>query len=155
VLFRLADYLAQSCNPEISKADAVPTSDSVSHTAAKAWGWVNHVPARATAVAFAVVGNFEEAVASWRQDSGLFSEPNQGVVLAATAGALNVRLGRRVQPNTAARPGGLSELASPDANALGREPQLAHLASLVGLVWRSVVLWLVFLALLTLANLLG
>jgi adenosylcobinamide-phosphate synthase len=29
------------------------------------------------------------------------------------------------------------------------------MASLVGLVWRSVVLWLVFLALLTLANLLG
>jgi adenosylcobinamide-phosphate synthase len=32
---------------------------------------------------------------------------------------------------------------------------MAHLASLVGLVWRSVVLWMVLLALLTLARLLG
>jgi adenosylcobinamide-phosphate synthase len=37
----------------------------------------------------------------------------------------------------------------------GREPELAHLRSVVGLVWRSVVMWLVLLALLTLARLLG
>ena len=37
----------------------------------------------------------------------------------------------------------------------GREPELAHLRSVVGLVWRSVVLWMVLLALLTLARLLG
>ena len=157
VLFRLADYLAHSCNPEVPRADPLPTSESVCRAASRAWGWVNYWPARATTVAFAVVGNFEEAVASWRQDAVLFNEPNQGVVLAATAGALNVRLGRRVASVAAGVRAGssLSELASPDANALGREPQLAHLASLVGLVWRSVVLWLVFLALLTLANLLG
>jgi adenosylcobinamide-phosphate synthase len=32
---------------------------------------------------------------------------------------------------------------------------LAHLAVVVGLVWRSVVMWMVLLALLTLARLLG
>jgi adenosylcobinamide-phosphate synthase len=32
---------------------------------------------------------------------------------------------------------------------------MAHLPSIVGLVWRSVVLWMVLLALLTLARLLG
>src|SRR2546428_228060 len=37
----------------------------------------------------------------------------------------------------------------------GREPEVAHLRSIVGLVWRSVVLWMVLLALLTLARLLG
>ena len=35
------------------------------------------------------------------------------------------------------------------------EPQIGHLDSVVGLVWRSVVLWLLLLALLTLANLIG
>jgi adenosylcobinamide-phosphate synthase len=30
-----------------------------------------------------------------------------------------------------------------------------HLQSIVGLVWRSVVLWMLLLALLTLANILG
>jgi adenosylcobinamide-phosphate synthase len=157
VLFRLADYLAQACSPDLPRTDPMPTSESVCQVATKAWAWVNYLPARATALAFAVVGNFEEAVASWRQDAVLFNEPNQGIVLAATAGALNVRLGRRVGPSASSNVmgGKLAELASPDANALGREPQLAHLASLVGLVWRSVVLWLVFLALLTLANLVG
>ena len=37
----------------------------------------------------------------------------------------------------------------------GRPPERSHLASVVGLVWRSVVLWMVLLALLTLARLLG
>jgi len=37
----------------------------------------------------------------------------------------------------------------------GREAEPAHLRSIVGLVWRSVVLWMVLLALLTLARLLG
>jgi adenosylcobinamide-phosphate synthase len=34
-------------------------------------------------------------------------------------------------------------------------PQLGHLGSVVGLVWRSMVLWMLLLALLKLANLLG
>ena len=37
----------------------------------------------------------------------------------------------------------------------GREPEVGHLRSVVGLVWRSVVVWLLLLALLTLARLLG
>ena len=34
-------------------------------------------------------------------------------------------------------------------------PQTGHLRSVVGLVWRSVVLWMLLLALLSLANLIG
>jgi adenosylcobinamide-phosphate synthase len=34
-------------------------------------------------------------------------------------------------------------------------PQAGHLQSMVGLVWRSVVLWMLMVALLTLANVLG
>jgi adenosylcobinamide-phosphate synthase len=34
-------------------------------------------------------------------------------------------------------------------------PQLGHLQSIVGLVWRSVVLWMLLVALLSLANLVG
>ena len=37
----------------------------------------------------------------------------------------------------------------------GAALDLSHLRSIVGLVWRSVVLWMVLLALLTLARLLG
>ena len=35
------------------------------------------------------------------------------------------------------------------------EPVAGHLRSIVGLVWLSVVLWMLLLALLTLANLVG
>ena len=37
----------------------------------------------------------------------------------------------------------------------GSEPEVAHLRSVVGLVWRTVVLWMVLIALLSLARLLG
>jgi adenosylcobinamide-phosphate synthase len=37
----------------------------------------------------------------------------------------------------------------------GAVPVPGHLRSIVGLVWRSVVLWMLLLALLTLANLVG
>jgi adenosylcobinamide-phosphate synthase len=90
------------------------------------------------------VGNFEEAVASWRSESENFAPGSDGVVLAATAGALNVRLSPR---------DGVVDAS--DGVMVRPEPQLAHLASAVGLVWRTVVLWMLLLALLTLARLLG
>ena len=37
----------------------------------------------------------------------------------------------------------------------GVPPQPGHLQSVVGLVWRSVVLWMLLVALLSLANVLG
>jgi len=96
-----------------------------------------------TALGFAIVGNFEEAVASWRGEAARFAPGSDGVVLAATSGALNVRLVASTEPATA------GDEADPGARP---DPQLAHLGSVVGLVWRSVVLWMLLLALLTLAR---
>jgi adenosylcobinamide-phosphate synthase len=86
------------------------------------------------------------------------------VILAATSGAVNVSLGggtlsavpvndplSRAQAGESFAGGGL-----PDGGSTpGREPEPGHLRSVVGLVWRSVVMWMVLLALLTLARLLG
>lgn len=99
-----------------------------------------------------MVGNFEDAVDSWRQDADHFPNTNDGVVLAATAGAINVRLGGAGlrQP--------LSDVLDTDPvvePTAGRQAEFAHLRSMVGLVWRAVVMWMVLLALLTLARLLG
>ena len=44
--------------------------------------------------------------------------------------------------------------AAPDTRSV-HLPQGAHLQSMVGLVWRSVALWMLLVALLTLANVLG
>ena len=69
-----------------------------------------------------------------------------GIVVAAGAGALGVRLG-----NPYLRDGVLVE--RPELG-LGDEPDLAHLDSAVGLMWRTLVLWLVMLFLLGIASVL-
>lgn len=141
VFYRLAEYLSRNWR---ARPDGTP-SPALQHAAATAWRWVDHVPARLTALGFAVVGNFEEAVASWRGDAERFAPGSDGVVLAATSGALNVRLTPRTDPLA---------LEEDDGDPGARpDPQLAHLGSVVGLVWRAVVLWMLLLALLTLAGL--
>jgi adenosylcobinamide-phosphate synthase len=140
VVYRLAEYLSRDWK---ARADGTP-SGALQRAGAMGWRWLDHLPARTTALGFAVVGNFEEAVASWRSESENFAPGSDGVVLAATAGALNVRLSPR---------DGVVDAS--DGVMVRPEPQLAHLASAVGLVWRTVVLWMLLLALLTLARLLG
>jgi adenosylcobinamide-phosphate synthase len=142
VLYRMGESLARRWQPRLEDAP----SEAAQKAAAQAWLWIDHAPARATALAFAVVGNFEESIAAWRSDAARFGNPNDGIVLAATAGAINVRLGGQGMGENPAQSAGWAEL---------REPQPAHLASLVGLVWRSVVLWLLLLLLTTMAHSVG
>jgi adenosylcobinamide-phosphate synthase len=114
-----------------------------------------------TAFGFAVVGNFEEAVTCWRRDAGLWKHPNEGIILAAAAGAVGVQLGGAAAPgvtpdrSTTFDAGSAAELVSADGSTTGAPPQAGHLRSVVGLVWRSVVLWMLLLAVLSLANLVG
>jgi adenosylcobinamide-phosphate synthase len=51
--------------------------------------------------------------------------------------------------------GGDPEAAGASGSTAGAPPQVGHLQSVVGLVWRSMVLWLLLAALLSLAKLLG
>lgn len=117
------------------------------------------MPARITAISFAVVGSFEEAIDGWRNYEPISAGDNDGIILAATSGAVNIKLGDAA--STAAYPAdGAPAIAPgsaglPSESAAGQTPELAHLAVVVGLVWRTVVMWMVLLALLTLARLLG
>lgn len=139
----------------------VPADDHLLALSRRLFQLLDHVPARLTAFGFAVVGNFEEAVASWRRDASLWRYPNEGVILAAAAGALGVQLGGAAAPGvTPDRSKTLSAGSESDANqaqgsTAGMPPQAGHLHSVVGLVWRSVVLWMLLLALLSLANVVG
>jgi len=142
VFYRMAEYLSRNWR---LRPDGTP-SEALRTAATRAWAWVDYLPARATALGFAIVGNFEEAVSGWRDEAERFAPGNDGVLLAATSGALGVRLSPSVVP--VAEEAG----AVPGVRVT---PQLAHLASAVGLVWRSVVLWMLLLALLTLARLVG
>jgi adenosylcobinamide-phosphate synthase len=136
VLYRIGEYFARYANRP-PRPSSTPLSPALQAAANGAWHAMDWVPARITALGFAFVGSFEDAVDSWRQHEAQFPGDNDGVVLAATAGAVNVKLGSQESPGS------------------GQTPQPVHLRAVVGLVWRTVVMWMVFLALLSLARLLG
>lgn len=177
VLYRMSEFVARYWRHKSKSLQAGEgASPALQIAASTAWGVIDYVPVRVTALGFAVVGSFEDAIDAWRNYAQRFSSGqqldehkeltleshNDGIILAATSGAVNVRLGgaalqTRFDPNASA--GFLVADASTFDTATqatpGREPEVAHLRSIVGLVWRSVVLWMVLLALLTLAKLLG
>lgn len=171
VLYRMSEFVARywSYKGRLSGEGASPALQA---TANRAWGIIDFVPSRITSLGFAVVGSFEDAIDAWRNYNQRFlagmpvdaASRNDGLILAATSGAVNVRLGAEApkpvfapalaQKNEVGRLVG-AEHAAVLGSTLGREADVGHLRSVVGLVWRSVVLWMVLLALLTLARLLG
>ncbi len=161
VFYRMSEFVARHWR-NAQDQPAHPASPALQTVAQQAWAVIDWIPARATAVAFAVVGSFEEAIDCWRNHAQRFPNDNDGVVLAATSGAVNVRLGGEALKIAASVAEGAPAFGSAGAQAMadsestpGREAEVGHLRSIVGLVWRSVVLWMVLLALLTLARLLG
>jgi len=161
VLYRMSEFVARYWRYR-SRAQIQPASEALQSASLRAWAAIDWLPARITALAFAVVGSFEEAIDAWRNYAQRFPNDNDGVILAATSGAVNVRLGGEAlkpvfSPN-ASQPfqaASAAESLTGTESTPGREADVAHLRSIVGLVWRSVVLWMVLLALLTLARLLG
>ncbi|WBY01163.1 CobD/CbiB family protein [Ramlibacter tataouinensis] len=162
VFYRMSEFVTRYWRHR-SRLKAQPASEALQSAASRAWSAIDWLPARITALAFAVVGSFEEAIDCWRHHAQRFPDDNDGVVLAATSGAVGVRLGGEAlrsafapngSPSFSVAAAGAPE--APDSESTpGRDAEPAHLRSIVGLVWRSVVLWMVLLALLTLANLLG
>ena len=165
LLYRLADAAANRWAPR-PKPGEVEESEALRTLARRLFDLIDHVPARLTAFGFAVVGNFEEAINGWRRDAALWLRPNEGVILAAAAGAVGVQLGgsapagvtperAAAAPSRPAATGAEEGPGEPAGTTPGMVPQMAHLQSMVGLVWRSVVLWLLTVALLSLANVVG
>ncbi len=67
--------------------------------AAKMDDWANWIPARLTALSYALLGSWPEAIRSWREQATACKSPNGGVVMAAGAGALKIELGGEVYYN--------------------------------------------------------
>ena len=160
VLYRMAEFVSRYWTFP-SKTLGTPANLRLMAVSQRMFGWIDHVPARLTAFGFAVVGNFEEAINSWRRDAALWKHPNEGVILAAAAGAVGVQLGGEAAPSVTPErsrtfdAGASSSATGAEGSTAGAEPQREHLRSVIGLVWRSVVLWMLLVALLTLANLIG
>jgi adenosylcobinamide-phosphate synthase len=146
VLYRMSDLAARYFDPASREdpyssvyqspqaaqaGDAAPSlsSPSTEQAVQTAWWWLDYLPARMTAMGFAVVGNFEDVLEAWRQHNASDSSErsHDGLIQAAMNAALGIKA----------------------------ELTVMHLRNMVGMVWRTVVLWLLLIALLTLARLLG
>jgi adenosylcobinamide-phosphate synthase len=160
VAYRMAEFASRYWAYRQRTLDA-PANERLLQVSQQVFGWVDLVPTRLTAFGFAVVGNFEEAVNGWRRDAGLWQQPNEGILLAAAAGAVGVQLGGHAAPGVTPdrsktfSSGLQAGIGTAQGSTAGVPLQAGHLQSVVGLVWRSVVLWMLLLALLSLANILG
>ncbi len=103
--------------------------------AREAFALIDWVPVRLTAIAFAIVGNFEDAIYCWRTQASRWPDRLLGVVLASGAGAMGVRLGNPL-PAEDATVNDRPELGT------GDDPDSPALDTTVGLLWRALVLWL-------------
>jgi len=139
LLYRLAFYLARRWG---SRADS--EFNAFGDLARRAFALLDWLPVRVTATAFAVVGDFEDAVYCWRTQAARWHDEAAGILLASGAGALGVRLG---QPILEA-----GEITQRPELGLGEEADADFMQSGIGLVWRTLVLCLLLLTLLGVAS---
>ena len=105
-------------------------------------GWV---PARITALSYALMGSFEDALHCWRRRVGVWSDINSGPLLASGFGAMHMQI-------CEAREESEYEERTSDLTVI---PDGGHVHRAVALVWRMLLLWLVIGILMTGAHLVG
>jgi adenosylcobinamide-phosphate synthase len=149
VMYRVAEYLARAWNePDHMRNEAF------GQFAARAFYWIDWIPVRLTAIAFAVVGNFEDAIYAWRNFADRWADESRGIILAAGGGAMGVRLGTPNEnaPSLLPADAATVDLTDSEDDVLpGEEPNVRALQSTVGLVWRALLLWMMLLLLLSAA----
>jgi adenosylcobinamide-phosphate synthase len=136
ILYRLAAYLAERWKPLGAFGDF----------ARRVFHVLEWPAVRLTASAFAVVGDFEDAVYCWRTQAQTWPDPDAGIVLATGAGAMGVRLGMPIQDVEGMQP-------RPELG-VGEPADGPFLDSTVGMLWRAVVVWIFVLAVVSVARLL-
>lgn len=128
VLYRLANTL------DAMWGYRTPRYERFGWAAARIDDVLNFVPARVTALGYALLGDATRAWRCWRTQAVLWDSPNAGPVMAAGAGALGVQLGGAAPYDGVWEPRPeLGEGEPADANAIVRALRLVR---------RSVVLWL-------------
>jgi adenosylcobinamide-phosphate synthase len=153
VMYRVSEYLARAWNePDHMKQEVF------GRFAERAFYWIDWIPARFTAAAFAVVGNFEDAIYAWRNFADRWKDEAVGIILSAGGGAMGVRFGTPAESASGVLPIDAatvdSTLESTDGFP-GDPPSPRTLQSTVGLVWRAMLLWMFLLLLLSVAVWLG
>lgn len=128
-------------------ADEPVASDTFAAFAVRAFALIDWLPARLTAMSFAVVGNFQDAADCWRAQAGTWANAAEGILLASGAGALGVKLGGELHEYGRVR-------YRPELGT-GDDAEVDYLSSTVGLIWRALVMWMFLIGIVTLAHTLG
>lgn len=158
VMYRVAEYLARTWNePHMAEREAF------GRFATKTFYWIDWIPVRLTATAFAIVGNFEDAIYAWRNFAGRWQDEAIGILLSAGGGAMGVRLGTPAEnaadivvSDAMAEDAEMTDPIGIESEApLGEEASGRALQSTVGLVWRALLLWMLLVLLLSIAKWLG
>ncbi len=140
MLYRMAQFLRAHWSDEAVYGDFIGY-------ARRAYFVLEWLPIRLTAITFAIVGDFEDTMYCWRSQAASWPDLADGIVLASGAGSLGVRLGMPLPQDGA--------LQDRPEMGIGDDADADFMQSAIGLVWRSVVFWLILLLMLSLANLLG
>jgi len=112
--------------------------------ARRAFGLIDWVPVRLTAFSFAIAGDFMGAVECWRTQAATWRARSEGILLAAAAGALRVRLGGVLH--------NVDGIEYRPQLGDGDEADVGYMEAAVGLMWRALVLWLFLILLVTVAS---
>lgn len=116
--------------------------------ARKAYALIDWAPVRLSAIGFAIVGDFEDAIYCWRTQAASWTADAYGILLASGAGALGVRLGLPLHDDA-------GDLGDRPELGMGEDADADFLQSTIGLVWRTLILGLLVVTLLWLGSLVG
>ena len=97
-------------------------------------GWV---PARLTALGYALAGHFSDSLACMRNQVALSEGPNAGLVMAAGGGALSIQLGGPTVYN--------GQVDNRPVLGCGRQIEIEDIVRSLRLVNRTLALWLIVL----------
>jgi adenosylcobinamide-phosphate synthase len=100
---------------------------------------LNYIPARLTALSYTLLGDTRSAWRCWRQQAPVWDSPNAGPVMAAGAGALQVKLGGAAIYH--------GQLEQRPPLGCGKPANRADIARAVRLVQRTLYLWLIAICL--------
>lgn len=116
-----------------------PRYQNFGYCAAKLDDAMNYIPARLTALSYALLGNTRLAIHSWRLQAKLCVSPNGGPVMCAGAGSLNVQLGGGAVYH--------GQWRDKPIMGGGDLPNRQHIAKAIKLIDQTVYLWLAVITL--------